>query len=331
MNNILITGGTGFIGSHLAQHLAKDKNNQIFVLAHSIKRESVFNALKLNEVQNINVVLGDINVYSNIEEILYQYDIDRLYHLAAKVIVKDASKSPLSTFETNIFGTINVLEAVRLLKKQTDEDIPILINSTDKTYGVSDLLPYKEDYPLNGLDVYSASKASADILARSYAYNYGLPIVISRPSNVFGLDFNWSRIIPSLAISCLLEKDKDIILNKGSYNFIREYTYVKDTVRALELLLKNIDITKGNAYNISSGHKYTTEEVVETFLDLFNCKNKQLKFKEKESTFKEIPDQYLDSSKLKLVTQWKPEYNLKIGLRETIENYKKWFNSNTNK
>ncbi len=335
MTNILITGITGFIGSHLAQHLAKDKNNVIYGLHRSIKHESVFNALGLDKVKNINLINGsvndcneNINNYNIIEEILYQYDINQVYHLAAKAIVQDAAKCPISTFNTNVFGTLNVLDSIRSVSYKMEKEIPTFVMSTDKSYGISDKLPYAEDFPLNGLDIYSASKACQDILSRSYAYNYNLPIVIGRPANTYALDFNWTRLIPSLAKSCLLpsEKDKPLILNEGSYKYVREYNYVLDTVLALELLLKNIGVTKGKAYNISSGFRYTTEEAVNIFLLISECFNKKIEFKKKDVIFKEIPEQYLDSSKLMTDTGWKPKYGLKSGLKETIEKYREWFN-----
>jgi len=325
MTNILITGVTGFIGSHLAQHLSKD--NIIYGLHRSIKHESCFNALNLRENRNINLIYGDVNNFNTVNEAIIQYKIDNIYHLAAKVIVQDCAKIPIQTANTNIFGTLNVLESVRLMKKLGNKDIPTFIMSTDKAYGIYNKLPYTEDLPLNGLDIYSASKSCEDILARSYSFNYDLPIVVGRPANTYGFDFNWTRIIPSLAKSCLdaRERNKPLILNEGSYYYVREYNYVLDTVLALELLLKNIGVTKGKAYNISSGFKYTTEETVNTFLSISDCLDKKIEFKKKDVTFKEIPEQYLDSSKLMTDTGWKPKYNLKDGLKETIEKYKKWF------
>ncbi len=327
MTNILITGITGFIGSHLAQHLSNDNNNKIYGLHRSTKYESVFNTLHLNEKKNINLIQGNVNNFNDIYDAIIQYDIDNIYHLAAKVIVQDAAKFPVVTVNTNVFGTLNVLESLRQIKSSRNEEIPTLVMSTDKSYGISDKLPYTEDFPLNGLDIYSASKACEDILARSYAYNYNLPIVVGRPANTYGLDFNWTRLIPSLANSCLspYEKDKPLILNKGSYHYIREYNYVEDTVSALELLLKNIDITKYQAYNISSGLTFTTKEIVDIFLLMSKCSDKKIEFKEKESIFKEIPSQYLDSSKIMKDIRWKPKYSLDKGLKETIEKYKEWF------
>jgi len=329
MTNILITGITGFIGSHLAQHLANDENNKIYGLHRSIKHESVFNALHLNEKKNINLIQGNVNNFNDIYEAIIQYNIDNIYHLAAKVIVQDAAKFPVATINTNVFGTLNVLESLRLIEDSRNMEIPTFIMSSDKAYGISDKLPYIEDLPLNGLDIYSASKSCEDILSRSYAYNYNLPITVGRPANTYGLDFNWSRIVPSLAKSCLSpsEKDKPLILNKGSYHYIREYNYVEDIVSAIELLLKNIDITKGQAYNISSGSTFTTKEVVDIFLLMSKCSDKKIEFREKESIFKEIPSQYIDSTKLVKDTKWKSKYNLDKGLKETIEKYKEWFDN----
>ncbi len=327
MTNILITGITGFIGSHLAQHLSENKNNNIYGLFRSLKDELLFKTLHLTERRNINLILGDI-LYTNIQDILVQYDIDTVYHLAAKVIVKDSAKSPLSTYQTNINGTINILESIRLAKETYGKIINCYIMSSDKAYGSSNMLPYKEDYPLNGLDIYSSSKACEDIIARSYAFNYDLPIVVGRPCNCYGLDFNWSRLIPTLAKSCFdkNETDKPLYLNKGSYNQIREYIYVKDLVQIIELLIKYIYITKGEAYNITNIHnKASTKDIVKLFLRLSENENKEIIFKEKQITFKEINEQSLDLSKLHTITEFKPKYNFNEGLIETINLYKKWF------
>lgn len=324
MTNILITGITGFIGSHLAERLSEDKNNNIYGLFRSVKHESTFNALHLDEKKNINLLLGDISNYSNFENILVQYDIDNVYHLASQAIVKTAAKAPLATYSTNIFGTICLLEAIRNVSYHYDKYIPTYTMSSDKAYGPNEILPYKEDFSFNIEDIYSSSKSCEDIIARTYAYNYKLPIVVGRPANCYGIDFNWTRLIPTLAKSCF--NNEELILNSGSYGYIREFIYAKDLVRAIELLVKNIDTTKGEAYNIGSGFKCTTKHLVETFLELSNYK-KDLKFKEREKSFKEIENQYLDSHKLHSVIDWKPEYTLEEGLKETIEKYKGWFDS----
>ena len=329
--NILITGITGFIGSHLAHYLAQEPNNVIYGMFRSMKDESAFKALKLDECKNINTILSNVNIISDIEDIVIQYDINEIYHLAAKVIVKEAAMEPIVTYITNDLGTLNILEVVRSVKIMYDIDIPTLIMSSDKAYGSHDTenLPYTEDLSLNGLDVYSSSKAIEDIMARAYAYNYNLPITVARPCNCYGeFDFHSSRLIPSLAEACFapLNRSDTLTLNKGSYHYIREYIYVKDLVKALILMIENIDKTKGEAFNISSTYAHTTEQIVDMFLDLAGCKEDiMINFIEKESTFKEIEKQYLDGTKLSNVTDWKPEYDMSKGFGNTISAYEKWY------
>lgn len=331
MTNILITGINGFIGANLANYLSNDPENQIYGLARSEKAESTINALLLYKKKNISIIHGDVYIYTTLEELLTQYNIDQIYHLAAKVIVRDAVKSPLTTYMINMNGTLNILEAIRLIKVQYQKEIATLVMSSDKAYGSSDNLPYKETHPLNGNDIYSSSKAIQDILARSYANNFELPIVVARPCNTYGsYDFNWSRIIPSLAKSCFdkNEIDNPLILNKNSYNYVREYMHVDDTVNGLVSLINFIDITRGGAFNISSNEKRTTEQVVNNFFVLSGIQ-KDIEFREKESTFKEIPEQYLDTTKIYEAIRWKSKVSFETGLEESIKGYKKWFSIDT--
>jgi CDP-glucose 4,6-dehydratase len=339
--NILVTGATGFIGSHLIDHLSQNPNNKIYGLSRSIKHESTFNALNLDQRNNVNIIFGNVNSYHVIEEIIATYDIDQIYHLAAKVIVREASKAPLSTLDINVNGTINILEATRIMPHQIGKYISTIVMSTDKVYGLDNKLPYHEDQPIDGSDIYSVSKSCEDIIARGYAYNYDLPIVVARPANTYGeYDFNWSRLVPTLARTFLdkdnqiytdkpnKNNDKELILNKGSYHYIREFNYVKDTVAALTSLIDNIDKTKGHAYNIGSGEKCTTEELVNKFIRIaykYVSTYISIKFKDKEKTFKEIPEQYLDCTKIKETTGWRHEYTLESGLEETIKKYKFYF------
>jgi len=326
MANILVTGATGFIGAHLVKYLAKQSDDEIYGLCRSLKNESTFKALNLNRLKNVNLLFGNINSRSIIDEFFVRYNIDKVYHLAAQPIVQTAAKTPVSTMDTNAFGTLNLLEIIRIIKATTNKDIPTYIMSTDKAYGTHNKLPYTENFALNGIDIYSASKVCEDTIARSYAFNYDLSIVIGRPCNIYGeFDFNWSRLIPTLAKTCLEPNNKDdIILNEGSYKHVREYMYVKDAVVAIKMLIDNIDKTKGEAFNISPGITYTTEEAVQMFLALSKT-NKEIKFKRKDKTFKEINKQCLDSSKLKNMTGWSAKYELFSGLQVTTSEYKRWF------
>ncbi len=330
MTNILITGITGFIGAHLADHLSQNRDNNICGIARSIRKESTFNALDLEKRDNIHLTLGNINSYPDIEESIATYNVDKIYHLASQPIVQIAANAPISTYTTNVLGTMNILEATRIMPQQMEKEISTLIMSSDKAYGSSTILPYTEDLPLNGSDIYSSSKSCEDIVSRAYAYNYGLPIVVARPCNAYGdCDFHWSRLVPTLAKTYLSTNNNPLILNKGSYHHIREYMYVKDTAMALESLMNNIDNTRGYAFNVSPDDKYTTEEFINKFIDVakkyYTISDVPIKFKDKAKTFKEIENQYLDGSKIRNITKWKPTFNLESGLKHTIDGYKKWF------
>ncbi len=324
MTNILITGITGFVGAHLADYLSK-QGNIIYGLYRSKRYESTFEALGLPHRKNINLILGNIGSYPEMEEIVIDNDIDQIYHLAAQAIVKNASMSPISTYQTNILGTINILESIRLGSSRLKKDIPTLVMSSDKAYGKSPILPYKEEFPLNGLDIYSSSKACEDIIARSYAYNYNLPIVVIRSCNIFGeYDFNWTRVIPQF-IKAYLE-NKKITIYKNTSGQLREYIYIKDLIKALILSISsdNIDKTKGDAFNITSDELYNVDQILDIFKNMTGFIN--IEYIEKEKGFKEIESQYLDCTKLRNVTGWKKEYNFTDAFRHTIKCYENWHN-----
>lgn len=323
--NILITGITGFVGAHLADRLSKEKENNIYGLYRSSKHESTFNALGLQYRKNVNLILGNIGSYPEMEDIIIDNDIDQVYHLAAQAIVKSASMSPISTYQTNILGTINLLESIRLGSDRLKKNMPTLVMSSDKAYGTSPILPYKEEFPLNGLDIYSSSKACEDIIARAYAYNYNLSITVIRSCNVFGeYDFNWSRVIPQF-IKAYLD-NKKIIIYKNTSGQLREYIYIKDLVRALILLISsdNIDKTKGEAFNITSEELYNVDQILEVFKEFTGFNN--IEYVDSKKNFKEIENQYLDCTKLKNVTGWKKEYNFTDALKHTTKCYKNWYN-----
>lgn len=322
MTNILVTGITGFVGAHLTSYLSENEQNNIYGIYRSVKHESTFNALNLQERKNVNLILGDICSYTKMEEIISDYEIDQVYHLAAQAIVKSASISPVPTYITNIFGTISILEAIRIMSIQQYKQIPTLVMSSDKAYGTSSILPYKEELPLNGLDIYSSSKACEDIIARAYSYNFNLPITVIRSCNIFGeYDFNWTRVIPQF-IKAYID-NKKITIYKNTSGQLREYIYVKDLVRALELLIKNIDKTKGTAFNITSEELYNVDQILEIFKDITKFTN--IEYIEKAKGFKEIESQYLDCAKLKDMTMWQKEYSFKDSLMHTIKYYEDWF------
>jgi len=310
-----------------------------------LKTLDLLNGLK--NASRPDVEHSDLLDYQEVRRICDRHQIDTIFHLAATAIVSEAANSPMSTIENNLMSSLNLLEVARVNK------IPrTIIASSDKSYGDHvgnhlEKLPYRENYALRGLDVYSASKVCADMIAQTYAFQFGLPVATTRSCNIYGPgDLNFTRLIPRTIMSILAGKSP--VINLGNERVLREYLYVKDAVRAnifiAEKLEKyygsnNKNIPKGGvlaygwpAFNIGS---YTKEESK----DLTKCKkiksvssvigmiSKKIRNIEpviipKPINFIEIPDQYLDSSKIRQLG-FIPQVSFEKGLDETIAWYKK--------
>src|SRR3989338_5767780 len=196
--NVLVTGADGFIGSHVAKALA-DKGAEVTTIVRDVKKTSNLDVLGLRN--EINVIHGDLVNLHDCERTINEYDIQFCFHTAAQAIVGPANRSPLSTFESNIKGTWNILEACRLSKTVKG----LIVASSDKAYGQQKKLPYTEESPLNGYYPYDASKACAELLARSYFMTYNLPLAVTRNANTYGpADMNFSRIVPEVITTILL-------------------------------------------------------------------------------------------------------------------------------
>ncbi len=311
--NVLITGGDGFVGGWLAKTLAHNGAN-VVILVRDIKKESVYRLLGLEN--KVTQVLGDLTDYDLLLRVFNEYSIDSCFHLAAQTQVQIANRSPLSTFESNIKGTWNLLEACRNTK--TIERV--IVASSDKAYGVQKKLPYTEESPLLGVYPYDASKACSDILARSYFVSYGLPVVVTRNANTYGGgDLNFARIVPD-AIRCLLEGREFEIRSDGTP--VRDYMYVEDAVNGYLMLAEQFEKegVKGEAFN------FGTEEpvsVVELFKKIAaSCGKPDIKPKILGTAHNEIDKQYLSIDKAKKILGWEPKFSLKTGLEKTIEWYK---------
>ncbi len=213
---ILVTGGAGFIGSHLVDKLISEGN-----------KVTVIDNLSSGRKENLNpkAKFYKIDVRSKkLSEIFEKENPKIVFHLAAQAIVDTAYNDPFEAIETNVMGTVNILETCR--KQKNIEKI--IVVSSDKAYGKSKDIPYKEHFPLRGNHPYDASKSSADLIAQTYFSTYGLPILITRFSNVFGPgDLNFSRIIPGVMEAIIKNKEFPI---RSDGKMIREYTYVKDIV-----------------------------------------------------------------------------------------------------
>ena len=310
---VFVTGADGFIGSWLAKTLV-EKGADVFVVIRDIKRTCGLDLLKIRN--KVEVIHGDIIDLACMERIMNEKEIDSVFHLAAQALVGVANKSPISTFESNIKGTWNVLEACRLNKNVKR----IVVASSDKSYGIQKELPYTEDSPLLGIYPYDASKACADILARSYALTYGLPIAITRNANTYGgADLNFSRLVPD-AICSLLKGKQFVIRSDGTLE--RDYMYVKDAVNGYLTLAQNLDKEeiKGQAFNFGTGEPISVIELYVKIAELMGKKDAKPKILGEAKN--EIDKQFLSIEKVKKAFNWLPKYSLEQGLKETIQWYK---------
>jgi CDP-glucose 4,6-dehydratase len=313
--NVFITGADGFIGGWLAKTLV-EKGAHVIVLMRDTK---VRTSLDIHQIRDhVTIIYGDILDFSLMQRIINEHEIEYCFHLAAQAIVQTANRSPISTFETNIKGTWTLLEAIRVTNSPHFK--AIVIASSDKAYGKAEQLPYDERHPLNGLYPYDASKACADILARSYAVTYGLPVVVTRKANVYGGgDLNFSRIVPDTIRSLILGKEL-IIRSDGTPE--RDYIYVKDAVRGYLMLAEHIDQVKGEAFNFGTERPIS---VLALFRKIISLYGKDIEPKVLGTATGEIDRQYLSRRKIESVIGWKPEYSLEEGLKETIEWYKQYW------
>jgi len=314
-SKVLVTGADGFIGSHVAKALV-EKGSKVATIVRDIKKESNIDVLGLKK--NINIIHGDLINYADCERAINEYDIDFCFHIAAQAVVGTANRSPLSTFESNIKGTWNILEACRLSKTIKG----LIIASSDKAYGQQKKLPYTEDSPLNGYFPYDASKACAEILAKSYFMTYSLPLAITRNANTYGpADMNLSRIIPDVITSLLKNKDPVI---RSDATPERDYMYVKDAVAAYLVLAENLHKKEviGQAFNFGTGKPIS---VLALYKKIISLMGKKIEPKILGEAKNEIDRQYLDSTKARKILGWETKYTLEQGLKETIAWYEGHF------
>ncbi|WP_204101904.1 MULTISPECIES: GDP-mannose 4,6-dehydratase [Spirulina sp. CCY15215] len=314
--SIFVTGCTGLLGSWLVQELC-DRGGTVIGLIRDRVPQSRFFQEGLD--RHLVSITGSVENLSLLERSLNEYEIDTVFHLAAQTIVGIANRNPISTFETNIKGTWNLLEACRRVPTVKC----IIIASSDKAYGIQSHLPYTEESPLQGQHPYDVSKSCADLIANTYYHTYNLPICITRCSNLYGGgDLNFSRLIPGTIRSVLYNK-RPIIRSNGQ--FIRDYFYIKDAVFAyLELAekMRKIDIV-GKSFNFSMERKYTVLEIVKTILRIME--KSDLSSLVLNEANHEILYQYLSSQRARELLDWTPKYKLELGLQETIKWYQDYF------
>ena len=314
---VFITGCTGFLGYWLTERLLQEGATIVGLVRDSVPQSSFF---RFKLAERITVVRGEVENYPLLERILNEYEIDTVFHLAAQPIVGTANRVSLSTFETNIKGTWNLLEACRrshpLVKR-------IIVASSDKAYGTQEKLPYTEESPLRGAHPYDVSKTCADLIASSFFTTYQLPIAVTRCGNFYGGgDLNFNRLVCG-TIRSVLQGEPVIIRSDGTPR--RDYIYIKDAVSAYTALAERIeDLTLfGEAFNFSGGKPLSVLDVTNKILELMDKKGHPLEVLNQSSG--EIKDQYLSIQKALRILDWHPRHSLEEGLRETIAWYRNFF------
>ncbi|TQR23426.1 GDP-mannose 4,6-dehydratase [Bacillus safensis] len=313
--NVFVTGCTGLLGSYLVKELIDQGANVTGLVRDQVPRSNLYQG---SQFEKMNVVQGSLEDMQTIERALGEYEIDTVFHLAAQAIVGVANRHPVSTFEANILGTWNVLEACRrqpLIKR-------VIVASSDKAYGDQEQLPYDEDMPLNGKHPYDVSKSCADLISHTYYNTYGLPVCITRCGNLYGGgDLNFNRIIPQ-TIQLVLEGKAPEIRSDGT--FIRDYFYIEDAVKAYLLLAEKMEEKglAGEAFNFSNEIQLTVLELVDKILKAMGS---ELKPRILNQGTHEIKHQYLSAEKARKLLDWKPDYSIDEGLEKTIEWYREFF------
>lgn len=282
----LVTGATGLLGSWLTRSLAAAGADVVCLVRDWVPQSELVRSKTLEKVK---VVRGDVRDRDLIERVLAEYEVDVVFHLAAQTIVGIANLNPVSTFESNIQGTWNVLEACRRSPRVKS----IVVASSDKAYGDQEVLPYAEDTPLEGRHPYDVSKSCADLISQTYGKTYKLPVTVTRCGNFYGGgDLNWNRIVPG-TIRSVMRGEQPVIRSDGK--FVRDYFYVEDGAAAYMLLAERLTQDpklSGGCFNFSNELQITVLELVDKILHKMDS---NLKPDVRNEASNEIRHQYLSA------------------------------------
>lgn len=318
---IFVTGASGLVGGWLVEKLIRQGADLIALVRDWVPCS---NLLSRDIINKVTIVRGDLSDSRFLERVIAEYEIESVIHLAAQTIVPIANKNPLSTFESNIAGTWNLLEACRHVKSIGS----VVVASSDKAYGDAPELPYKESMPLSATYPYDVSKACADMISVSYAKTFNLPVAITRCGNFFGGgDLNWNRIIPG-TIRSVIRGQAPVIRSDGT--LIRDYIYVEDAVSAYMTLTKALTLDSklsGEAFNFSNETQRNVLEITKIIINIFGA---NLEPVIQGNNHGEIQAQYLDSTKSFTKLNWQPKYGLEEGLKKTISWYKHYLENTRN-
>jgi CDP-glucose 4,6-dehydratase len=313
---VLVTGATGMVGSWLVKRLLDEKASVVALIRDWDPQSEL---IRSGDVQRTTVVNGRLEDFNTVERAISEHETDTVFHLGAQTIVDTALRSPLITFEANIRGTYNLLEACRIHAGLVERTV---VASSDKAYGEVDSLPYTEEMPPNGRHPYDVSKSCADLIARAYAHTYRMRVGVARCGNIYGGgDLNWSRIVPG-TIRSLLQNERPVLRSDGSY--VRDYIYVLDVVDGYLALAERLcDGIAGEAFNFALDRRVTVLEMTTHIRRLLG--RDDLEPIIRNGARCEIKDQYLDSTKARRVLDWQPRYDLEGGLNAAIHWYRDYF------
>jgi CDP-glucose 4,6-dehydratase len=312
---VFVTGATGLVGGWLVKRLLQAGADVTCLIRDWIPQSEL---IRSNDIEHVKSVRGDIRDRDCLERAIGEYEADTVFHLAAQTIVGIANRNPISTFESNIQGTWNVLEACR----RSPAVKSIVVASSDKAYGDQARLPYSENTPLEGRHPYDVSKSCGDLITNTYAVTYGLPVATTRCGNFYGGgDLNWNRIVPG-TIRAVCKLDRPVIRSDGQ--FIRDYFYVEDGVAAYMLLAESLSEHKelrGEAFNFSNEIQITVLDLVGKLLAAMGS---NLVPEVRNEVSHEIRHQYLSAEKARSKLSWSPLFTLDSGLQETIGWYRRF-------
>ena len=320
-NKILVTGADGYIGSHLVEKLVADGCDvRAFVLYNSFNSWGWLDAIPQSTKDKIEVVMGDVRDYHFVKHAMD--GVDAVLHLAALIAIPYSYHAPQSYVETNVTGTLNIVQTARELGTKK-----VIHTSTSEVYGTAQFVPITEEHPLHGQSPYSASKIGADQMAISYHRSFETPVAIVRPFNTYGPRQSTRAVIPTV-ITQIAAGQTDIQL--GALTPTRDFSFVDDTVSGFITAMNN-DAIIGQVTNIGSGFEISIGDTVDLIADIMGvdinviCDENRMR-----PEASEVNRLFADIKKAKDVMNWEPSYGGLDGFRRGMEKTVKWFSNPEN-